>query len=133
MSTEQTQRYAKVPAEMSRAGWQRHAEHVATAGAMQGRASSAAGALASLGEALTAMAGRATDDPMFGWDDANRSLWIAVPNAYHGGSVHYIVHFDESGNPTVSGSTTLDSSPAREAFGHSANIARLPSPFYRER
>jgi hypothetical protein len=128
----QAPRYARVPAETGRAGWQRDAEHTATAGALQGRGTSQAGALAALGEALAAMASRASDAPMFGWDAPNRTLWVAVPDAHHGGSVHYIVHFDESGNPSVSGSTTLDRSPAREAWQSSEGITRLPSPFYRD-
>jgi hypothetical protein len=128
----ESQRYAKVPAAMSRAGWSRHSDHVAAAGALTGRGTSAASALADLGEALAAMASRASDAPAFGWDAPNRTLWVAVPSVHDGGSTHYIVHFDDNGNPSVSGSTTSDSSPAREAFKASASTERLRSPFYRD-
>jgi hypothetical protein len=129
---ETPQRYAKVPADMSRAGWSKHADHVATVGQVTGSGASIAAALEALAANLADVAKRVHDAPMFGWDAANRSLWIAVPSAVGGGSVHYIVHFDDAGQPHVSGCTTSDSAPAREAFRHSASIERLRSPFYRE-
>lgn len=128
----ESQRYARVPAEMSRAGWSRHSDHVATAGGLTGRGTSVAGALAGLGEALTAMAGRAGDAPVFGWDDANRTLWVAVPSVHDSGSTHYIVRFDGNGQPSVSGSVTSSAHSAREAFKASASTERLASPFYRD-
>jgi hypothetical protein len=127
-----TQRYAKVPADMSRAGWSRHSEHVATAGSLAGRGTSQAAALENLAGTLSDVAKRVSDAPVFGWDEDNRTLWVAVPSATDGGSTHYIVHFGESGQPSVSGSVTSDSRPARDAFKASAGIQRLASPFYRD-
>jgi hypothetical protein len=126
------QRYARVPAELSRAGWSRRSDHVATAGAVQGRGTSVAGALESLAVNLAAMAARVHDAPAFAWDSDNRSLRVAVPSALDNGCTHYIVHFDDNGQPTVSGCTTSDSAPAREAWKSSAAPRALPSPFYRD-
>lgn len=78
------------------------------------------------------MASRASLDPMFGWDEANRALWVAVPSVRGTGSTHYIVHFGESGQPSVSSGTTGDSGEARDAWQSSAGIERLRSPFYRD-
>ena len=128
----ESQRYARVPAELSRAGWQRDAAHVATAGTVTGRGTSQAAALADLGGALTAMASRASLAPAFGWDAENRMLWVAVPATRDNGSTHYVIRLDADGAPTVSDSVTSDSRPARDAWQTAANIERLPSPFYRD-
>ena len=126
------QKFARVAAVMSRAGWHRSAEHVATAGNVQGRGTSVAAALESLAASLADMAARVYGAPAFAWDSDNRALWVAVPSALDNGCTHYIVHFDDNGQPSVSGSTTSDRSPAREAWKTSASPVALPSPFYRD-
>jgi hypothetical protein len=77
------------------------------------------------------VAGRASDAPGFGWDAPNRTLWIAVPSVHGNGSTHYIVHFDDNGQPSVSGSVTSSEQSAREAFTDSTT-ERLRNPFYRD-
>jgi hypothetical protein len=129
--SEAVQRYAKVPADMSRDGWARHADHVATTGGVNGRGTSQAAALEGLAANLAGMAAHVHDAPVFGWDDANSTLWVAVPSPF-GGSTHYIVPFDAAGKPSVSGSVTSASAPARDAWKCAEGIEQLRSPFYRD-
>jgi hypothetical protein len=123
--TDQAQRYAKVPADMSRASWHRNAGHVATAGEVTGRGTSQAAALADLGSALTTMASRASDHPAF-WADDQGGLWVVIPDALTGGSMSYRVS-----GVTVSPDATAypagsNAASAEEAHATAVGMTRIP-------
>jgi hypothetical protein len=117
-------RYARVPAELSRAGWQRTAAHVATAGQVTGRGTSQAAALADLGASLEAMAGRARTEPAFWWDADNQGLHVVVPDAVTGDSVAYMVMFD-AGTVRLSTGTTGMAGPPETALAHAEGLERV--------
>lgn len=116
--TEDTTGYARVAATLGRAGWQRDALHTATLGALQGRGTSKAKALADLGRLITEAAQRGdgqADRVSFAFDAANRQLWVAVPDVLHGGHDAYAV--DVSGEVPVHGrSTSSGVAAAADAF-----------------
>jgi hypothetical protein len=116
MSTDTPQRYAKVPAATGRATWSPKSEHTATAGALTGRGTSQAAALADLATALTAMAGRACDDPCLWYDESGQRLWIAFPDAVTGD--HLALTVDMSGPVPRITSTESGTGPACRAFLH---------------
>ena len=118
----ETQRYARVPAEMSRAGWQRTAWHVATAGKVTGRAASVAGALADLADHLKAMAGRAYEPPRFFWDADNGGLHVVTPDPVSGGHFAYMVMFPEGRPPYLSQGTASGTAPVSEALSTAVGL-----------
>jgi hypothetical protein len=120
----EVQRYAKVPAQTGRAGWQRTSEHTATAGSLQGRGTSIAAALESLGAQLTAMASRADVPPAFYWDADNQALHIAVPNPVTGDHVSYIVTVLD-GEARLSTCTTSGGGAPDTAFEHAIGMERV--------
>jgi uncharacterized Zn finger protein (UPF0148 family) len=120
------QRFAKVPAETGRAGYARTAPHTATAGTVQGRGTSQRAALDDLGTMLTAAMARAgSDTPSFAWDAANQALSVAVPDVMHGGSVTYMVRFDDNG-PLTWFETSGNACEAKDAFATSVGTAIVP-------
>lgn len=124
-----TQRYARVPATMGREGWHRDAPHTATLGALTGRGTSQAGALADLGSLIIAACQRGASVPVdgvtFAYDADNANLWIAVPDVLHGGASEYVVDCsgDVPANPHGGGSRT---GMARDAFATAVGMAPLP-------
>lgn len=116
MSTDQggPQRYARVPAATGRASWRKDAAHTATAGHLQGTGTSQAAALESLASLLSAMAGRANQDPCLWWDQGNRVLFIAFPDPVTGDHSAVTVHF--SGDVPRIGSFSSGQGPACRAF-----------------
>jgi hypothetical protein len=118
------QRHAKVPAELSRAGWQRTAAHVATAGQVTGRGTSDAAALADLGGALAAMAGRARVEPAFWWDADNQGLHVVVPDAVTGDSAAYMILIAD-GTARLSVCTTGMAGPPSEALATAVGLERV--------
>jgi hypothetical protein len=118
------QRHAKVPAELSRAGWQRTAAHVATAGQVTGRGASVSAALDDLGGALAAMAGRARTEPAFWWDADNQGLHVVVPDAVTGDSVAYMVMIAD-GTARLSVCTTGMAGPPSEALATAVGLERV--------
>lgn len=124
--TEQ-QRFARVPAEMGRAGWQRTAPHTATTGQLAGQGESQAEALADLARLLEATAHRAHETPAFWWDADNRVLWVTVPDAVSGGCTAYPVHMDGE-VPTVSGGVSSYAAPAAVAMAQSVGIVPVGPP-----
>jgi hypothetical protein len=124
---QQPQRYARVPAEMSRESWRRDAGHVAECGALAGRGTSAAAALDDLGRQLAAAAARgAEDSPSVRWDAANRSLWVSVPDVLHGGYTDIAVHFDAAGAPCRWYGGSSGGGPARTAHAGAAGMSEVP-------
>lgn len=121
----ESQRYARVPAELSRAGWQRGSAHVATAGEVTGRGTSQAAALADLGEALTAMASRANDQPAF-WSDDQGGLWVAVPDMRDGGSTSYRVSGVTAAPDATARLTSFNRASADQAHESAEGMARIP-------
>lgn len=119
-------RCARVPAELSRDGWQRTAGHVATAGQVTGRGTSGAAALADLAGALEAMASRAYAGPAFWWDAANRQLHVVTPDPVSGGHFAYIVRMTDAG-PVQSQCTSSGVAPAGEALSTAVGMARVPT------
>jgi len=119
------QHYARVPAELGRAGWQRTAARTATAGAVTGYGTSASGALADLGKVLARMAGAAHEVPSFWWDEANGQLHVAVPDSVTGGHHGYIVRMTGAG-PVVAACTSSGAGPASQAYANAAGMARVP-------
>jgi hypothetical protein len=117
-------RYARVPAELSRAGWQRTAAHVATAGQVTGRGTSDAAALADLGESLTAMAGRLRPGPAFWWDADNQGLHVVVPDPVTGDSVAYMVMIAD-GTARLSVCTTGMVGPPSDALATAVGLERV--------
>ena len=86
----ESQRYARIPAELGRAGWQRDSAHVATVGGVQGRGTSVQAALDDVSGHLAEMAGRANGQPAF-WSDDQGGLWVVIPDMRDGGSISYRV------------------------------------------
>jgi hypothetical protein len=119
------QRHARVPAELSREGWQRTAGHAAAAGQVTGRGTSDAAALADLGSALEAMASRAYAEPAFWWDAANRQLHVVTPDHVSGGHHSYIVRMTDAG-PVQSRCTSSGSAPVGEALSTAVGMTRVP-------
>jgi hypothetical protein len=123
---DETQRYARVPAATGRAGWQRTSPHTATAGQLEGRGASQAAALADLGSKLEAMAGRAAGEPSVWWDADNAVLWVAVPDAAHGGHHAYPVKFpDGTQAPSRSVCVTSGAADAADALRNCIGIAEV--------
>ena len=120
----EARRYARVPATLGRAGWQRSAEHTAEAGNVKAWGKSAASALDALGEALGAMADRAHEPASVWWDAANRSLWIAYPDAAGGGYRAVRVHM-LAGEPGRVYAGMSGSGPASEAFANAEGMTRV--------
>jgi hypothetical protein len=118
------QRHAKVPAELSRAGWQRTAAHVATAGQVTGRGTSVSAALDDLGRSLEAMAGRARTEPAFWWDADNQGLHVVVPDAVTGDSVAYMVMIAD-GTARLSKATTGMAGPPADALATAVGLERV--------
>lgn len=119
------QRHARVPAELSREGWQRTAGHAATAGQVTGRGTSGAAALADLGSALEAMASRAYAEPAFWWDADNGCLHVITPDHVSGGHFAHIVVMTDAG-PYVSTGTSSGAAPAGEALATAVGLERVP-------
>lgn len=117
-------RYARVPAELGRDGWQRTAGRTATAGSVTGRGASDAAALDDLGALLAAMASRARQEPSFWWDADNACLHVAVPDPVDGGHTGYIVRMTDAG-PVRSQCTSSGSAPAAEALTTAVGVTRV--------
>lgn len=120
----EVQRYARVPAELGRAGWQRSAGHTATSGALQGRGTSQASALESLAGQLSAMASRAGTAPAFYWDAGNQALHVAVPDAVTGDHTAYIVMIHD-GEARLSVCTTGGEGAPENAFASAVGMERV--------
>ena len=118
------QRYARVPAELSRDGWRRDAGHTATAGQVTGRGDSMSAALEDLGQALAGMAGRVRQEPSFWWDEANGQLHVAVPDPVDGGHASYIVRMAGDA-PALSGCRSYGSAPADDALSTAVGVVRV--------
>jgi hypothetical protein len=129
-----TQRYARVPATVDLAGWQRHAGYKATAGGLEARASSQAGALAELGDLITQACQRAGgqladgryDGVTFRYDADNRMLWVAVPDVAHGGHHAYTVRLTADGRPYAPHGGHSGTAAARDALADAVGIAPVP-------
>ena len=117
-------RYARVIAEMRRAGWSRKSDHVAECGQLQGRGASIADALTDLGDQLTAMAGRANTAPAIWWDADNACLHIVTPDTVTGGHHAWIVAMGETG-PRLSMGTSSGVAPVADALATSVGLERV--------
>ena len=113
----EAQKFARVAVTMGRTGWGRHAGHSATVGALTGRGTSVAGALADLGRLITLACERdASDAVSFAWDAENGGLWVAVPDVLHGGHTEHMMTFRADGSPVRARIMSGGSGAARDAF-----------------
>jgi hypothetical protein len=121
----ESQRYAKVPAELSKAAWPPKSPHAARAGVFRGEGSSQAAALADLGGQLEAMAARAMARPSF-WAGDQDDLWIAVPDPVTGGSVSYRITGVTVSPGAAVREVSFNAAPAGEAHESSEGMTRIP-------
>jgi hypothetical protein len=118
-------RYARVPATMGHESWSDKSGHTTTVGTVQGRGTSAAKALADLGDLLAAASRDESAEPSF-WADENGGLWVAVPDVMHGGFRDYRVS-----GVTVAADATVKvtgsgSGDASEAYTSAAGMRKIP-------
>lgn len=126
----ETQRYAKVPAEMSRAGWARNSGHVATCGSMRGTGPTMSAALESLGSQLEAIAKAAHTMPSFWHDAQNDLLTVAVPFPDGTGWMSYTVRLGQESGPVLASGTTIAGGPVSEAYAGAIGYERVPPERY---
>lgn len=119
------QRYARVPAELGRGGWQRNASHTATVGQVQGRGTSQASALDDVAGQLAAMAARAHEAPSF-WADDQGALWVAVPDLRDGGSTSYRVSGVSVADGAAASLNSFNKACAADAHASAEGMRRIP-------
>lgn len=126
----ETQRYARVPAELGRAGWRRDAPHTAECGSVRGSGKSVAAALADLGSQLETIAKAARTDPTFWHDADNGLLTVAVPQADGESWVSYTVRLGQESGPVLATGTTHGGGDVREAYANAIGYARVERERY---